>query len=58
MEFCGKQPIPIIQAVERLQDASAQLGMTGDDVVTLLASGITIADLLEHVEAMVLNRVD
>jgi hypothetical protein len=56
-ELMDKYRIPIFVAVERLQEASEQAGLTEDDIGGLLASGLDISDAVTYVEAMLLNRV-
>jgi len=53
-----KPAVPIMYAVERLQEASTQLGMTEDDIVTILTSGITMVDMLGYVDAMLQNQTN
>jgi hypothetical protein len=53
----NKYRVPIFIAVERLQEASQQAGLSEDDVTGLLASGLDICDAVMYVEAMLSNRV-
>jgi len=53
----NKYRVPIFLAVERLQEASEQAGLTEDDVSCLLASGLDVCDAVTYVEAMLSNRV-
>ena len=53
-----KPAVPIMYAVERLQEASTQLGMTEDDIVAILTSGITMVDMLQYVDAMLQNQTN
>jgi hypothetical protein len=53
----NKRRVPIFVAVERLQEASEQAGLTEDDVTGLLASGLDVCDAVIYVEAMLFNRV-
>jgi hypothetical protein len=53
----NKYRIPIFVAVERLQEASEQAGLTEDDVSVLLACGLDICDAVLYVEAVLSNRV-
>jgi len=53
----SKYRVPIFAAVERLQEASQQAGMTEDDVIGLLASGLDVCDAVTYVEAVLYNRV-
>jgi len=53
-----KPAVPIMYAVERLQEASTQLGMTEDDIVAILTSGITMVDMLGYVDAMLQNQTN
>jgi hypothetical protein len=53
----NKYRVPIFVAVERLQEASEQAGLTEDDVVGLLASGLDVAEAVNYVEAVLFNRV-
>jgi hypothetical protein len=53
----NKYRVPIFLAVERLQEASAQAGLTEDDITGLLASGLDISDAVMYVEDMLSNRV-
>lgn len=49
--------VPIFLAVERLQEASEQAGLTEDDITGLLASGLDISDAVTYIEAVLSNRV-
>jgi hypothetical protein len=53
----NKYRVPIFVAVERLQEASEQAGLTEDDVVGLLASGLDVCEAVNYVEAVLFNRV-
>jgi hypothetical protein len=50
--------VPIFLAVERLQEASLQAGLSEDDITGLLASGLDISDAVMYVEAVLSNRVN
>jgi hypothetical protein len=49
--------VPIFIAVERLQEASEQAGLTEEEITGLLASGLDVCDAATFVEAMLSNRV-
>jgi hypothetical protein len=53
----NKHRVPIFLAVERLQEASQQAGLTEDDVTGLLASGLDVCEAVTYVEAVLSNRV-
>jgi hypothetical protein len=53
----NKSRAPIFVAVERLQQASVQAGLTEDDITGLLACGLDVCDAATYVEAVLLNRV-
>jgi hypothetical protein len=53
----NKYRVPIFVAVERLQEASQQAGLTEDDITILLSSGLDVCDAVNYVEAMLSNRV-
>jgi len=53
-----KLPVPIMYAVERLQEASTQLGMNESDIVSILTSGITMGDMLHYVDDMLQNQTN
>ena len=53
----NKHRVAIFLAVERLQEASQQAGLTEDDVTGLLASGLDVSDAVTYVEAVLSNRV-
>jgi hypothetical protein len=53
----NKYRIPIFVAVERLQLAVEQAGLTEDDIHGLLASGLDVCDAAIYVEAVLCNRV-
>jgi hypothetical protein len=53
----NKYRVPIFVAVERLQEASQQAGLTEDDVTGLLACGLDVTDAVTYVEAVLSNRV-
>lgn len=53
----NKSRVPIFLAVERLQEASQQAGLTEDDIGGLLASGLDVSDAVTYVEAVLSNRV-
>ncbi len=48
----------ILYAMEKLQDASEQMGMTEDEIVALLGSGISLGNLLDYVEVMLSHRAN
>ena len=52
-----KYRIPIFVAVERLQEASEQVGLTEDDIGGLLATGLDVVEVVTYVEAVLSNRV-
>jgi hypothetical protein len=52
-----KYRVPIFVAVERLQEASQQAGLTEDDVIGMLASGLDVCEAVTYVEAVLSNRV-
>jgi hypothetical protein len=54
---CPKYRVPIFAAVERLQEASEQVGLSEDDIVGLLACGLDVTDVVTYVESMLSNRV-
>jgi hypothetical protein len=54
---CPKYRIPIFAAVERLQEASEQVGLSEDDIVGLLACGLDVVDVVTYVEAVLFNQV-
>jgi len=49
---------PISELLEHLQVVSSQVGLSLDDVKLLLASGLTIGQLLDYVEAVVSDQVN
>jgi hypothetical protein len=53
----SKYRVPIFLAVERLQEASQQAGLTEADVTGLLASGLDVCDAVTYVEDVLFNRV-
>jgi hypothetical protein len=53
----SKYRVPIFVAVERLQEASQQAGLSEDDITGLLASGLDVCDAVTYVEAVLSNRV-
>jgi hypothetical protein len=53
----NKYRVPIFVAVERLQEASQQAGLTEAEITGLLASGLDISDAVSYVEAVLGNRV-
>jgi hypothetical protein len=53
----NKYRVPIFVAIERLQEASQQAGLTEDDISVLLAAGLDVCDAVTYVEAMLSNRV-
>ena len=53
----NKYGIPIFTMVERLQETSQQVGLSEDDVVGLLASGLDVLDVVSYVEAVLSKRV-
>jgi len=52
-----KYRVPIFAAVERLQQASEQVGLTEDDIGGLLATGLDVGDVVTYVEDVLSNRV-
>ena len=53
----SKYRVPIFVAVERLQEASQQAGLSEADVSGLLASGLDVCDAVTYIEAVLYNRV-
>jgi len=53
----NKYRVPIFAAVERLQEASEQVGLSEDDITGLLATGLDVSDVVTYVESMLSNRV-
>jgi len=49
--------LPLIEAVERLGEASLKVGMTQQEVMDLLSSELELSQLLEYVEAVLSHRV-
>jgi hypothetical protein len=49
--------VPIFSAVEGLQEVTAKVGLSEDDVIGLLFSGLEISDVVDYAEAMLTNRV-
>jgi hypothetical protein len=52
-----KDHVPLIQAVEKLGEASLKAGITEEQVVNLLASDLELSQLLEYLDAMLSHRV-
>jgi len=53
----AKSLVPVTDVVEELQSVSLHVGLTPEDVVSLLESGLTVNDLLDYVEAVVFERI-
>ena len=49
--------VPIFVAVEGLQEASEKVGLTEEDVLGLLISGLEVSEVVDYVEAMLTRRV-
>lgn len=52
-----KYRVPIFLAVERLQEASQQAGLTEEEISGLLACGLDIDDAVSYIEDVLTNRV-
>ena len=52
-----KYRVPLFQAVERLQEASQQAGLTEEEISGLLACGLDIGDAVTYIEDVLTNRV-
>jgi len=52
-----KYRLPIFVAVERLQEASEQAGLTEEDITGLLACGLDVSDAVTYIESVLSNRV-
>jgi len=52
-----KYGAPFVEAVNRLEKASSRVGLSEDQVVDLLASGLQLEHLLEYVNAVLAQRV-
>ncbi|MGA8150017.1 MAG: hypothetical protein WB952_03650 [Terriglobales bacterium] len=49
---------PVAEAIEELGAISSCIGLTEQEVITLmLCSGLTISDILDHIEAVTANRI-
>jgi hypothetical protein len=54
-----KHRVPISEVVEELGAISACVGLTEEEVVSLLlCSGLTVVDILDYIEAVTSNRVN
>ena len=54
-----KQRLPILEMVEDLGAVSACVGLTEQEVLTLmLCADLTVADLLNYIEAVTSNRIN
>lgn len=50
--------LPISDLIDELQVASEHLGLTAEDIASLLDAGVTVTELLDYVEAAVSHRLD
>jgi len=48
----------IVGTVKELQEASALVGLTQEDIISLLAAGLEIADLLQYAHTLLSNRMN
>jgi len=54
-----KQRLPISEVVEDLGAVSACVGLTEQEVLTLmLCADLTVADILNYIEAVTSNRIN
>jgi len=49
--------MPLVRAVEILGEASSKAGLTEEQVVKLLESGLELSQILEYLDAMLSHRV-
>ena len=54
----GNRQAPISEILEELRVVSSHLGLSLDDLKFVLASGVTLTDLLDYLEAVVSNQLN
>jgi hypothetical protein len=54
----SKQQFPISHLVGQLENVSAEVGLTQQDIAHLLSSGLGVDQLLDYAEAMLFNRMN
>jgi len=54
----SKNGMFVCDALEDLQVICAHMGLSDDDVIDLLDSGVSVTALLDYLEAAVSNRLD
>ena len=54
----GNRQAPISEILEDIRSVSSQVGLTQDDLKLVLASGITLSELLDYLEAVVSDRLN
>lgn len=54
----GAQEEPIAQVAEALQQVTSAVGLTLEEVVDLLITGVKVTDLLDYAEAVAANRLN
>lgn len=50
--------VPISDLIDELQVASEHIGLTAEDIASLLDEGVSVTELLDYVEAAVSHRLD
>ncbi len=54
----SKNQFPISHLVGQLENVSADLGLTQQDIAHLLSTGLQVDQLLDYAEAMLFNRMN
>lgn len=57
-DLCVRSMMPIVAAVEELENAAAEAGLSSDDLIRLLQDGLDVDHVLSYVAAVVTNRLN
>lgn len=52
------QEAPVARVAEALQEVTSAVGLTLEELVDLLMSGVKVTDLLDYAEAVASNRLN
>ena len=56
--LCDSEMMPIVAAVERLESSAAQAGLSSEDLIDLLQSGMELEHVMSYVSAVLTKRLN
>lgn len=57
MEF-RRHDVPLVETIQQLEEISARAGLSETEMMELLDSGLDMPELMQHIQAMLHNRMN